>query len=136
MAITRAKERCFISYAKSRFRNGQSSSAVESRFLYDIDKKFLDWQDDNMPRYSINPYGFSNNGFSNNSYGKKDFSRNEQRFSNSTSNENPVVADRHMQDLMNKLADIRNNKSTVSQNSSVKLNPSGVYKKIERPSQI
>lgn len=136
VAITRAKERCFISYAKSRFRNGQSSSAVESRFLYDIDKKFLDWQDDNMPRYSINPYGFSNNGFSNNSYGKKDFSRNEQRFSNSTSNENPVVADRHMQDLMNKLADIRNNKSTVSQNSSVKLNPSGVYKKIERPSQI
>ncbi|MGM9794653.1 MAG: ATP-dependent helicase [Candidatus Aphodosoma sp.] len=136
VAITRAKERCFISYAKSRFRNGQSSSAVESRFLYDIDKKFLDWQDESMPRYSINPYGFSNNGYSNNSYTKKEFSRNEQRFSNSTSNENPIVVDRHMQDLMNKLADIRNNKSTVSQNSSVKLNPSGVYKKIERPSQI
>lgn len=41
VAITRAKKRCTISYAKSRFRNGVTNASVESRFINDIDQKFL-----------------------------------------------------------------------------------------------
>ncbi len=42
VALTRAEERCFISYARSRFRNGQLNFTNPSRFLSDIDQKFLD----------------------------------------------------------------------------------------------
>lgn len=42
VAITRAEERCFISYAKSRFKNGQVNFANPSRFIKDIDPAFLD----------------------------------------------------------------------------------------------
>lgn len=42
VAITRAGERCFISYAKSRFRNGQVNFANPSRFIRDIDVAYLD----------------------------------------------------------------------------------------------
>ena len=41
VAITRAEENCFISYSKSRFRNGQTNFANPSRFLKDIDDRFL-----------------------------------------------------------------------------------------------
>jgi DNA helicase-2/ATP-dependent DNA helicase PcrA len=41
VAITRAKKTCSISYAKSRFKNGITNPAVPSRFLKDIDSKFL-----------------------------------------------------------------------------------------------
>lgn len=41
VAITRAKKTCTISYAKSRFKNGQINSAQESRFLREIDPKYL-----------------------------------------------------------------------------------------------
>ncbi len=42
VAITRAKENCFISYAKKRFRNGQLNFSKPSRFISDIDEKYLD----------------------------------------------------------------------------------------------
>ncbi|HRZ98328.1 MAG TPA: exodeoxyribonuclease V subunit gamma, partial [Paludibacter sp.] len=42
VAITRAEERCFISYAKSRFRNGKVNFSNPSRFIKDIDAQFLD----------------------------------------------------------------------------------------------
>jgi DNA helicase-2/ATP-dependent DNA helicase PcrA len=42
VAITRCEENCFVSYAKSRFRNGQSNFCNPSRFLKDIDEKFLE----------------------------------------------------------------------------------------------
>lgn len=42
VAITRAEERCFISYAKSRFKNGQVHFANPSRFIKDIDPSYLD----------------------------------------------------------------------------------------------
>lgn len=42
VAITRAEERCFISYAKSRFKNGQINFANPSRFIKDIDPVYLD----------------------------------------------------------------------------------------------
>lgn len=41
VAITRARKFCMISYAASRFRNGQTMSCRPSRFLGDIDKKYL-----------------------------------------------------------------------------------------------
>lgn len=41
VAITRAKEYCMISYAKSRFRNGQVNASNPSRFLRDIDTEYL-----------------------------------------------------------------------------------------------
>lgn len=41
VAITRAKKTCTITYAKSRFRNGQTKLSSPSRFLADIDPKFV-----------------------------------------------------------------------------------------------
>lgn len=43
VAITRAEERCFISYARSRFRNGKTAFSNPSRFLKDIDPQYLDY---------------------------------------------------------------------------------------------
>lgn len=41
VAITRAEENCFLSYAKSRFRNGETQFSNPSRFFNDIDARFL-----------------------------------------------------------------------------------------------
>ena len=46
VAITRAEENCFISYSKSRFRNGQTNFANPSRFMKDIDTHFLKYSDE------------------------------------------------------------------------------------------
>lgn len=45
VAITRAEENCFISYSKSRFKNGQTNFANPSRFLKDIDKNYLEYKE-------------------------------------------------------------------------------------------
>ncbi|MDR1980146.1 MAG: UvrD-helicase domain-containing protein [Tannerellaceae bacterium] len=42
VAITRAEENCILTYAKSRFRNGQNNYCSPSRFLKDIAIEFLD----------------------------------------------------------------------------------------------
>lgn len=41
VAITRAKKNCMISYASSRFRNGQTKTCSPSRFIRDIDPRYL-----------------------------------------------------------------------------------------------
>lgn len=41
VAITRAKKTCTLTFAKSRFKNGQINPARESRFLRDIDPEYL-----------------------------------------------------------------------------------------------
>lgn len=41
VAITRAKETCVMTYASSRFRNGQTVMTRPSRFLSDIDTRYL-----------------------------------------------------------------------------------------------
>lgn len=46
VAITRAEENCYISYAKTRFRNGITNSTLPSRFIKDIDEDLLDLPDD------------------------------------------------------------------------------------------
>lgn len=41
VAITRAKETCVMTYATSRFRNGQTVMTRPSRFLADIDQRYM-----------------------------------------------------------------------------------------------
>jgi len=41
VAITRAEERCFLSFAKSRFKFGKTEFSSPSRFLKDIDVSYL-----------------------------------------------------------------------------------------------
>lgn len=41
VAITRAKNFCMLSYASSRFRNGQTSTCTPSRFIRDINPQYL-----------------------------------------------------------------------------------------------
>lgn len=41
VAMTRAKETCVLSYAKTRFRNGQTVQSRPSRFLSEIGRKFV-----------------------------------------------------------------------------------------------
>ncbi len=42
VAITRAEQNCMLSYAKSRYRNGKTDMCTPSRFLKDIDVKYLE----------------------------------------------------------------------------------------------
>ena len=42
VAITRAMERCFLSFARQRFRNGQMAFNSPSRFLNDIDRQYFE----------------------------------------------------------------------------------------------
>ena len=42
VAITRAEEHCFLSYAKTRIRYGKMEFGAPSRFLHDIDARYLD----------------------------------------------------------------------------------------------
>lgn len=42
VAITRAQENCILTYAKSRFRNGKTNSCNPSRFIKELDKRYVD----------------------------------------------------------------------------------------------
>jgi len=55
VAITRAEEQCFVSYAKSRFRNGQLNFQNPSRFLADIDQQYLELPTDYKTLYEKRP---------------------------------------------------------------------------------
>lgn len=45
VAITRAEENCFLSYAKSRFRYGKTEPGIPSRFLKEIDAEYMELPD-------------------------------------------------------------------------------------------
>ena len=49
VAITRAEEHCFLSYAKSRIRFGKMEFCSPSRFLHDIDACYLDLPENDIP---------------------------------------------------------------------------------------
>lgn len=49
VAITRAEQHCYISYAKSRFRNGQTNFSNPSRFLKDIDSRYIKQSNEHLP---------------------------------------------------------------------------------------
>ena len=55
VAITRARNFCMLSYANTRFRNGQTVMPRPSRFLQDIDSRFMKKQSDNLPPASDFP---------------------------------------------------------------------------------
>ena len=57
VAITRARIRCHISYARNRFRNGSPSAATPSLFLADIDERFIQRvKDDKVTSQRISRY--------------------------------------------------------------------------------
>lgn len=49
VAITRSMERCYLMWARQRFRNGQVNFTTPSRFLKDIDNQFLLQTDGSKP---------------------------------------------------------------------------------------
>lgn len=55
VALTRAENYCMLSYAKSRFRNGQVNACNPSRFLKDIDTSFLNLSGGQLFSSSTNP---------------------------------------------------------------------------------
>ena len=66
VAITRAMERCYLTYARQRFRNGQMMFNSPSRFLKDIDRTYFEARQaapsvsampgiPSIPRFPINP---------------------------------------------------------------------------------
>ncbi len=52
VAITRAEEQCFISFSKSRFRNGKTNFSNPSRFIKDIDEQYLDFPAEPKQKFS------------------------------------------------------------------------------------
>lgn len=54
VAVTRAEERCFISFAKSRFRYGSMEFSEPSRFISDIDRQYLS-MGNNLSRPAFKP---------------------------------------------------------------------------------
>lgn len=67
VAITRAEKNCFITYARSRFRNGKMFYPSPSRFLRDIDSSLLDFEElpdfGNSSKSSFNYSSSNNNEF-------------------------------------------------------------------------
>lgn len=83
VAITRAKKTCVITYAGSRSRNGEKTSTNPSRFIFEINPRFL-----NMKKSGTIPdNGFEDinpvQNYHSNNY--KNFSRSKPRFRSSSS---------------------------------------------------
>lgn len=53
VAITRAEKNCVITYARSRFRNGNTVSCKASRFIHDIDEQYLSLGSTNASRPKV-----------------------------------------------------------------------------------
>ena len=56
VAITRAMEHCIITYARTRFRNGQLTFSLPSQFLKDIDDEYVEKQNRNTVSSQPNTY--------------------------------------------------------------------------------
>ena len=64
VAITRAEEHCYLSYAKNRFRYGKMEFCNPSRFLKDIDARYLDMpQEETFVRRTEDRIGRFRNDF-------------------------------------------------------------------------
>ncbi len=55
VAITRAKSNCVITYASSRYHNGQTKTCAPSRFLADIDSRYLSTSQTSMRGSEASP---------------------------------------------------------------------------------
>ena len=60
VAMTRAEQNCFLSYAKSRYRYGTPEYNKPSRFLKDINTDFLELPDDYLLQHGQQKSGFVN----------------------------------------------------------------------------
>jgi DNA helicase II / ATP-dependent DNA helicase PcrA len=97
VALTRAKKSVTISYAQSRFRWGTHVNYPPSRFLREIDSKFLNWPDSeqfdsfssNRQSVSSNRQSFTSNRPSNNSQIHRSNSSTERPNSPSQSSNSP-----------------------------------------------
>lgn len=59
VALTRAKERCVVSYASQRMINGQTRTCAPSRFLHEIDQRYLRLMNGtSLGRRSTAPQGY------------------------------------------------------------------------------
>ncbi len=93
VGITRAKDRLFMTYARSRFQYGTSSSALRSRFLNDISPNLLKLESDGGAAQS----GFLEGGsFSNDRYGTKPSPRNWRQSQTSQSNQSAAPVRRYV----------------------------------------
>lgn len=70
VAITRAKRFCLMSYVSSRFRNGQTENCSPSRFIRDINPKYLQLsQGSNLnSSQTVNPFGNYRSSFTSRTY--------------------------------------------------------------------
>lgn len=57
VALTRAEDHCFLSYAKTRFKYGKSEFCTPSRFLKDIDTRYLNMPQEEMLARQIEERG-------------------------------------------------------------------------------
>ncbi|MBQ8362002.1 MAG: exodeoxyribonuclease V subunit gamma [Bacteroidaceae bacterium] len=71
VAITRAEEYCFLSFARSRFRYGKTEFSTPSRFLKDIDPHYITMPDAGIP--SHNPSATINSPTDNGGFARRPF---------------------------------------------------------------
>ena len=75
VAVTRARKRVFISYAKSRYRWGMPTDCVPSRFINDIDPQFVDLPKINKSEaFIFDDYDEGSNPFSRKKTGEEEVS--------------------------------------------------------------
>lgn len=88
VAITRAKERLTISYAKQRMLYGRTNAAMQSRFLKEIPENIVQ----RKGTYNQNSYGYTGNnrynGFADASVTRGGYKRAIERYAGTTSNSN------------------------------------------------
>lgn len=117
VAITRAKEYCMISYAKSRFRNGMVNASNPSRFLRDIDTEYL-----NVNASVYGGFGVINKP---DTYTKELFDYTDTPVSRTTYNDRPAIAQKpanESPDLSLSHAKLVNAKDAVQKTSTGKTN--------------
>lgn len=71
VAVTRAEKKCTLSYAMSRYRWGNLISCEPSRFIEEIDEKFLDLSQSGSPSESSSSSSFGGGGGSSTSFGSR-----------------------------------------------------------------
>ena len=124
VAMTRAKETCALTYAKTRFRNGQTVQTRPSRFLSEIGKKFVqietssDFSDSSQTTSFINPMDRYN---SFRSGGRKSFS------STYDSPRKPLYGS-----ASSRMSDIKSD-SIIRPAGTSKVNTSGIHSPEEVP---
>lgn len=97
VAITRAKSFCMITYASSRYRNGQTVYCSPSRFLRDIDSKYLHIKDSGQitaTSHNVNPIENYRSSFHSPAYQsspkKHDFDHSNKTTTPQTNKQQPV----------------------------------------------